>query len=331
MSLAINAATPEGIVLATDSRQSYRNRKGQARIGSDNAIKLFQLGRAIGAAITGPAFLPEGGVQKNISKFVEEFKKETKIDSLTIEEITNKIHSFFDKKYHYREELEKLPERIKSDLERQGCKVLEIVPKKDIVRFRFRNPQGKIQEGAAGVNQIAIIIAGYNKDRSQQVFITYIPGKVEEKRNSKKKGKEYGASWAGQYDVVARIVLGRDPRTFNLPIIQEQINTKGKDEILKQFNGLEYAINWGTMTLQDAVDFCTLAIETTSAIQRFSDGIVADPGNIPGVGGSIDLAVITPEKGFIWVNKKNLRIEESEVDLDKLPDLPPVKPKKKKK
>jgi hypothetical protein len=41
MSLAINTTTPEGIVLAADSRQSYRNRKGMARIGSDNVSKLF--------------------------------------------------------------------------------------------------------------------------------------------------------------------------------------------------------------------------------------------------------------------------------------------------
>jgi hypothetical protein len=41
MSLAINTTTPEGIILAADSRQSYRNQKGVSRIGSDSASKLF--------------------------------------------------------------------------------------------------------------------------------------------------------------------------------------------------------------------------------------------------------------------------------------------------
>jgi len=41
------------------------------------------------------------------------------------------------------------------------------------------------------------------------------------------------------------------------------------------------------MTLQDAIDFCTLMIQTTSAIQRFSDGIIANPGDMPGVGGPV--------------------------------------------
>ncbi len=55
MSLTINTTTPEGIVLAADSRQSYRNSKGMARIGSDNASKLFQLNKRIGVAVTGLA------------------------------------------------------------------------------------------------------------------------------------------------------------------------------------------------------------------------------------------------------------------------------------
>jgi hypothetical protein len=59
------------------------------------------------------------------------------------------------------------------------------------------------------------------------------------------------------------------------------------------------------MTLQDAIDFATLMIQTTSAIQRFSDGINADPGDMPGVGGPINVAVITPDQGFVWGKRRN--------------------------
>jgi hypothetical protein len=34
---------PEGIVLAADSRQTYRNNVGASRIGSDSATKIFVL------------------------------------------------------------------------------------------------------------------------------------------------------------------------------------------------------------------------------------------------------------------------------------------------
>ena len=62
MSLAINTTTLGGIVLAADSRQSYRNKKGMARIGSDSASKLFLINNRAGVAATGLAFLPENNV-----------------------------------------------------------------------------------------------------------------------------------------------------------------------------------------------------------------------------------------------------------------------------
>ena len=102
MSLVINTTTPEGIVLAADSRQSYRNRKGVARIGSDNAYKLFQLNKRIGVAVTGLAFLPEDGVLKNISKFIEEFKREAEVEKFNVKEIAEKLHYLFNKKYKWR-------------------------------------------------------------------------------------------------------------------------------------------------------------------------------------------------------------------------------------
>jgi len=64
MSLAINTTTPEGIILAADSRQSYRNQKGVSRIGSDSASKLFLINNRIGVAVTGLAFLQENGIPK---------------------------------------------------------------------------------------------------------------------------------------------------------------------------------------------------------------------------------------------------------------------------
>ena len=315
MSLAINTTTPEGIVLAADSRQSYRNRKGMARIGSDNASKFFQLNRRIGAAVTGLAFLPENGVRKNISKFIEEFKRETDVEKLNVKEAAEKLHYLFNKKYNWQKQLDKLPEKIKNDLQRQNCEILEIKKEQYIVKFRFKDAQGNLKEGAGGVDMINLLVAGYNKNGSHEVYICYIPGEIQKKRDSKERGREYGASWIGQIDVISRIVLGFDGRIRNTKFVNEAIQKLGQDEINKQLRNLEYVIQWGTMTLQDAIDFCTLMIQTTSAIQRFSDGIMADPGGIPGVGGPVDVAIITPDEGFVWINKKKLKVEE--VGLDK--------------
>lgn len=321
MSLAINTTTPEGIVLAADSRQSYRNRKGMARIGSDNASKLFQLNKRVGVAVTGLAFLPEDGVPKNISKFIEEFKRETEVEKLNVKDIAGKLQYLFNKKYKWQKQLDKLPEKIRSDLQRQGCEVLEVKKEQYVIKFRFKDPQGNLKDGAGRVDGINLLIAGYNKDGSHEVYTCYIPGEIQKKRDSKEKGKEYGASWIGQIDVVSRIVLGFDGRIGNIKFINEATQKLGKGEVNKQLRNLEYVIQWGTMTLQDAIDFCTLMIQTTSAIQRFSDGIAADPGGMPGVGGLVDVAVITPGKAFVWVSKKKLKVGENEIDLDIEPNL----------
>ena len=325
MSLAINTTTPEGIVLAADSRQSYRNRKGMARIGSDNASKLFQLNKRVGVAVTGLAFLPEDGAPKNISKFIEEFKREIEIEKLNVKDVAEKLQDLFNNKYQWQEQLDRLPEKIQIDLKRQGCEVLEIKKEQYALKFRFRDPQGNEKDGTGGVDKMNLLVGGYNKDGSHEVYICYIPGEVQKKRDSREKGKEYGASWIGQSDVVSRIVLGFDGRISNLKFINEVERKIGQDQINKQLRNLQYVIQWGTMTLQDAIDFCTLMIQTTSAIQRFSDGIAADPGDMPGVGGSVDVAIITPDKGFVWVSKKKLKIGQNEIDLDKEPNFNKVK------
>lgn len=321
MSLAINTTTPEGIVLAADSRQSFRNRKGMARIGSDNASKLFQLNKRIGVLVTGLAFLPEDGVMKSISKFIEQFKRETDLEELDVKDAIEKLSYLFNKKYNWQEQLNSLPDKIKNDLQRQGCEVIEIKKEQYAVKFRFKDAQGNLKDGAGGVDIINFLVAGYNKDGSHEVYTCYIPGEIKKNRDSKEKGKEYGASWIGQIDVVSRIVLGWDGRIGNVKFVNEATQKYGQEEVNKQLRNLEYVIQWGTMTLQDAIDFCVLMIQTTSAIQRFSDGIAADPGDMPGVGGAVDVAVISPDKGFVWIHKKKLKAGDVEVDLDKEANL----------
>ena len=321
MSLCINTTTPEGMVLAADSRQSYRNMKGMSRIGSDSATKVFQLGKKVGVVVAGLAFLPENGVLKNVSRFIEEFKKHADIRKLSIEEISKKLQDFFEEKYNYKEGLKKLPDQIRADLERQGCKDIEIKQEKGAVKFKFKNPKGIEEDRMAHVDQLQFIVSGFNSDDSHQAFKVSVPGDVEMLRSSTQKGKEYGASWIGQTDVLARIVLGFDPRMGNLPMLQEATQKFTEQGVKQQLGALEYNIQWGTMTLQDGIDFSVLSIETTNAIQRFSDGILLDPGDMPGVGGPVDVAVITPEKGFTWVAKKNLVVGNKEIDLQAMKDV----------
>jgi len=310
MSLAINTTIPEGIVLAADSRQSYRNRKGMARIGSDNASKLFQLNQRMGIAVTGLAFLPENGVLKSISSYIKEFIKNNQLEKYSVEKTADQLIRLFNEKYEWEKQLEQAKQRIERDLLIKKYEIQEITKKEYHIDFRYKDPQGTLRSGIGRIDPVSFIVAGINPDGSHQVFTCHIPGDKKKTRDSKERGREYGASWVGQTDVVSRIVLGFDGRIGHLPFVEQAGNQSDRDIIGKQLRSLEYVIQWGTMTLQDAIDFCTLMIETTSAIQRFSDGIKANPGDLPGVGGPVEVLTITSEEGFKWVRKKKIVVRD---------------------
>ena len=321
MSLGINVTIPEGIVLAADSRQTYRNQKGMARVGSDSASKVFRIGSRMGLVIAGLAFLPQQGVMKNISGFIDEFRQTIPVEKLSVGEVARELSQYFDARVSYREQLKNIPAGIRADMARQGFELVDLKEEPTRVVFHFKNQQGQLQEAVAAPDGLQFILAGYNRDRSSEVYMIYVPGANDQARDSRKQGKEFGASWIGQTDVVTRIVLGFDPRLQGIPLVREAAGKLGEAAVQQQLRGVEYSIQWGTMTLQDAVDFCQLAIETTTAIQRFSDGVAMDPGDMPGVGGPIDVAIITFDKGFTWLSRKLLRSKSGEVDLEALPPL----------
>lgn len=307
MSLIINVTTPVGIVMAADSRQSYRNQKGMARIGSDNVTKLFMINKRVAAGIAGLAFLDDNGTQRNVGDFLLEMSHADDVETLSVMDISKRINDKYNSKWRDQLALAKL--NLEKEVKQKGIKVLSEIYENNRWIINLDN-NGKQETAIVGVEPINFIIAGYNIDGSYETNIVYIPGDVQKKRDSKIKGMESGATWIGQTDVVTRIVLGYDPRIQNIKYVSDAIKTIGIDQYIQSMHNLEYVINWGTMTLQDAVDLSSLLIKTTSAIQRFSDGIAAEPGDMPGVGGNIDILVIQKNEGISWISKKELKVRE---------------------
>jgi len=136
-----------------------------------------------------------------------------------------------------------------------------------------------------------VIVAGYDEDGSRRVFECTIPGpSVVEIRTP--------AIWKGQEDVADRLIDGFDPRIGKLSWF--------RSEFTNELSKLKYILMIEAMTLQDAIDFSIFLIRTTIDMQRFSDGIILDPGEVAGTGGPIDICVIQPNEGFSWVQKKQL-------------------------
>lgn len=311
MSLTISISTQEGIVLAADSRQTYRNVVGAARIGSDSATKIFSVHEKIGVTVAGPAFLLDPnlkGQTRGIGSYIEEIIDEvSKAD--TVEMVTDKLMSRLESIYNPKAQLTKAEKQLGEQIVAMGGKIIGkgMAPNDATLLVDYINKDGKPQKAAAGVAPIVLIVGGYDKTGCN-VFVVNIPGGKRHKRIAKTPN-QYGADWTGQTDLVTRVVLGFDPRIEGLEMFQAAQKVVGPKAI-ENLKGLEYIINWGAMTLSDAIDFAELMIKTTTAVQRFSDGINMAPGDMPGVGGPVDVAVIHPNKGFQWVHRKVLPFEK---------------------
>ncbi len=98
MTLAIGLVNPEGIVMAADSRQSYRH--AAVRIGSDSAIKVFELTDTVVAATSGYAFLRSQNAPsvQNISTLVEALKP-TLVPHSTVQQVATALHAHFSTIY----------------------------------------------------------------------------------------------------------------------------------------------------------------------------------------------------------------------------------------
>lgn len=317
MSLTICVTTPEGIVLAADSRQSYRNVVNSMRIGSDSATKIFPVDDNIAVTVAGPAFLPDPdnpNQNRGIGTFVQEVIDEiAKKD--TVSSIADKIKDHLEGVYKPKERLKEIGIELERQIKQLGGTIVkkETAPHDKGLMVEYTDKEGKPQKAVGEIMPISLIVAGYDKlptgKSGLNAFLVRIPGTKEHKRQHGD-ADQYGATWTGQIDVVARTVLGYDPRINNLPFIQVAQQSMGNDKVKEELHSLQYIINWGAMTLYDAVAFAKLMIETTSAIQRFSDGIPMMPGDIPGVGGPVDVAIILPDKGFHWHQTKELKIEK---------------------
>jgi len=315
MSLAIITTTNEGNIMAADSMETYKNSIGDTREGSQTRMKLFQLNSRVGAVACGLSFLEN----KNIQQHMMELKRMVDFEGLPVYDIAEKLYDHFYGKYDAY--LKASAERRKKDLEEKGFKKVTFAFDLECVILKYLDSGGKevVQKFFQPI--IEFLICGYDPDGTNKVYKITIPDPKEKNGIVLKLSKDQcGATWIGQTDVLVRIIRGWSPQVKQLKTIQELTDSK-RAEFLKQLDDQEYLINWGTMTLQDAIEFSDLAIKTTESIQKITDGTWMLPGSSPGVGGPIDIAVVTPEKGFVWVQKKYLHVGKEVVDLDKFPAL----------
>src|ERR1043166_7541868 len=302
MTLVISAITSSGIVLSADSRQTYRNNAGAIRIGSDSAIKIFKLTNSCGVAISGRAFLNEKDQPaKDAGFFIRKFAETEELEDLSTKEIAEKLSKNLGDIFISRE-VDNLKSQVEEHIKSLGATELNFsVADGNLLPYSYKDKDGQAKSDTGSVETIHMIVAGIDKDKVGKAYSLTIPTGVIRERDT----NTCGALWVGQTDVLARIVKGFAPEIGNIDFVKEALSKDNKG-ISDQLNKLEYIINWATITIQDAIDFCVLMTRTTENIQRFSDGTYLQPGGTTGVGGEIDIAIITPEHGFKWLKRKTL-------------------------
>jgi 20S proteasome alpha/beta subunit len=164
---------------------------------------------------------------------------------------------------------------------------------KEIVEELYRKqPMNNDQE------ILSFWIFGYDKKKNRKIYELNSIKRVRYKQDPQIQfsiTEDYtdgipGSLVGGQTDVYSRLVKGYDPALFGMKCFQDD-----KERI----DALRYDIRYEFMSLQDAIDFAVFIVRATIESQRFNQKAIM------GVGGAIDIAVITPE-GFRWIQKKHL-------------------------
>ncbi len=141
--------------------------------------------------------------------------------------------------------------------------------------------------------KFSLFIYGYTENQERQICLFTFPSENAANNNDNNlMGKiemilpydQTGMTIKGETEVFTRLIYGYDNRLENLECLTEEI----KDEI-------NYTLPYYLLSTRDLIDFAVFIIETTIKMNRFNYK------SNDGVGGDIDIAVITPHEGFRWI------------------------------
>lgn len=154
---------------------------------------------------------------------------------------------------------------------------------------------------------MTFLVAGYDRTGPYgRVFQFEIPGEADPFEQNAG-DTNFGMTWGGQIQIGSRLIHGFDPV---LPgILQQELNLTDEQvqqvlNVLRQ--NLEFVIPFQVLPLQDCVDLATYMVRATMVAQDLGIGV-------RGVGGEIEVAVVTRTDGLSYLNKKSLNVGTSQV------------------
>lgn len=147
-------------------------------------------------------------------------------------------------------------------------------------------------------------VGGYDEGAPYgRVFEIYIPSKPTPSERHNAAG-EFGLVWGGQREYADRLIHGYDGRLPELVQKNLNLDTKTLEGLFQNLQQeLQAPVPFAFLPLQDCVDLAIFLIRSTIIMQHWIVGI-------RGVGGAIDVAVITRANGFEDLKRKKITGDE---------------------
>ena len=168
----------------------------------------------------------------------------------------------------------------------------------DFFLKQWRNKGPKNYHGPG----MTFVIAGFDqKSPYGSVYLLNIPNQPGAEEQSP---NNFGVTWGGQIELSSRLIQGYDVRLLEILKRKLKLSDKQIEELKTEFLQLNLGIPYAVLSLQDCIDLAIFLVKTTTEGQRLTIAI-------RGVGGAIDVAVITGREGVHIIQQKRLMGEKS--------------------
>jgi hypothetical protein len=310
MTITVSVLIPGAIVLAADSRQVAKSPFGQLRVDSDNTQKIFQLGSNLAASVHGQGlfYLSSSESPRSIKMIFRSAAKHLS-PGCSVAEATTIVHQ------RVAECVEQHCDVVETTQARVAFHVAGYDRNSEIGELYMCQIPGKVSlerkttdAGAVWSGQREIIsrlILGYDPRLFE--FLVFPKGRArdsDEERWHSESSYGFGAA-------VRQLFGLRKPKSKNAAVPHHRQTRSNETSLKAELSKLQLHLNFQTMVLQDAVDLAAFLVQATVQLQRLSDGIVGAPGQFPTCGGKVEVAVLTPEEGFRWLQHEQLKVESA--------------------
>lgn len=148
---------------------------------------------------------------------------------------------------------------------------------------------------------LGFMMIGYNKDGVGKLINFEFPSsRTPQTMNDT---TTTGLQWRGHTHLITRLLKGVDASMFEIPELK--LTTEQQKLYSAKITGQQLYIPYQALMLQDGIDLALSLVRVTVEMERFSFGTSETPGEIPGVGGAVDVLIATPS-GVQWIKQKAL-------------------------